>query len=281
MGAAWPRSSPSLPEVVAGGWGGLRGPAAGRSARGTQTPREPELAGLPGPGPLSQALWVRGESPGTTRATSTRCSGISEEASPPGTTQLHQLGVAPFSPTAPGGCREKEAFRFSPSEGEGGRGWGAGDEGGQRAMQAACRHRDRGASAVESHRRRPAPRHATRLRTDPGLASRASEGSHIARAAGEPALPWAAVRNPAHSASSARSSDSNFPHAVMSADIPHAHDSDGPSRTRPAPPRHSRATAGAREPPEGEASWGEIPVSGPAAHPTLPAGLGARLASLS
>ena len=181
----------------------------------------------------------------------------------------------------PAGAEKREAFRFSPSEGEGGRGWGAGDEGGQRAMQAACRHRDRGASAVESHRRRPAPRHATRLRTDPRLASRASEGSRIARAAGEPALPWAAVRSPAHSASSARSSDSNFPHAVMSADIPHAHDSDGSSRTRPAPPRHSRATDRARESPEGEASWGEIPVSGPAAHPTPPAGLGARLASLS
>lgn len=182
---------------------------------------------------------------------------------------------------SPAGAEKREAFRFSPSEGEGGRGWGAGDEGGQRAMQAACWQRDRGASAVESHRRRPAPRHAARLRTDPGLASRASEGSRVARAAGEPALPWAAVRSPAHSTSSARSSDSNFPHAVMSADIPHAHHSDGSSRTRPTPPRHSRATDGARESPEGEASWGEIPVPGPAAHPTPPAGLGARLASLS
>lgn len=127
----------------------MGGCAAQRHAGPPVAPKPRESQNLPGclgPAHFPRRSGVRGESPGTTRATSTRCSGISEEASPPGTTQLHQLGVAPFSPTAPGGCREKEAFRFSPSEGEGGRRWGAGDEGGQRAMQAACRHRDRGAS---------------------------------------------------------------------------------------------------------------------------------------
>lgn len=102
------------------------------------------------------------------------------------------------------------------------------------------------------------------------FASGASEGSPISPVASETALPFAAVRSPAHRTSStrSRSSDLNFLRAVMSADIPHAHDTDGSSQRRPSPPRNGRATNRARRSPEGKASRRQIPVPGPAARPT-------------
>lgn len=60
-----------------------------------------------------------------------------------------------------------------------------------------------------------------------------------------------------------------------------AHDADGSAQMRPSPPRHRRARNRARESPEGEASWRDSPVPRPAARPTPPAGLRARLPSLS
>ena len=153
--------------------------SAGRFARGARTPRGPELAGPPRPGPLSQPLRVRGGRPGSHRATRTRRAHIAEEAPPPAAARFQpNSGLAPLSLTAPS-AEKGETFRFGPSQGEGEAGVGRGRRGRAEAMEAASRHRDPRASATESHRRRPATRYPALLQTGPWFANGASEGSPI------------------------------------------------------------------------------------------------------
>lgn len=72
-----PHHSPSPWEEEGGTGVGVCGARpAGRFARGTQSPGESELARPAWPGPLSQPLPVRGESPGTTPATPIHCAHI-------------------------------------------------------------------------------------------------------------------------------------------------------------------------------------------------------------
>ncbi|VTJ59976.1 Hypothetical predicted protein [Marmota monax] len=96
---------------------------------------------------------------------------------------------------------------------------------------------------MERHRAVPAAPYPAMPRTDtcvrkPGL--RGFGGFPRYRSS---LLPLAAARSPAHRTTSARSrsSDLNSLHAVMSADIPHAQDTDGSSQMRPSPPRNGRA----------------------------------------
>lgn len=258
MGAAGRKELPITPRGCGGGLGGAARPS-GRSARGTQTPREPELAGAPGPGPLSPGVLGPGRKsrnhPGHQYPLLRH---LPEEASPPGTTQLHQLGVAPFSPQQPPAGTEKKrhfvsAARVRGKEGGGGaREMRVGREGDASCLPAS---RSRGRPRWRAAERRRAPRHATRLRTDPGLASRASEGSHIARAAGEPRLTLGCSEEPRAQRQQRRSSDSDFPRSHVC-----RYSTRAPAmallRTRPAPPEAQRGYGRSQRTTRGQASWG-------------------------
>ncbi|XP_042790020.1 collagen alpha-1(III) chain-like [Panthera leo] len=232
-----------------------------------RTPGEAELARPASPGPLWQPPGVRGKSRGP--------------AEPPrpavphpgaGGVARHGAGAAPVGllpprqPTAP--RRNTESASCRPREGEGGEG----------ETRAVGRPRQPGsrASAMEPPAGRRRPRNPARPRTRPRARER---GPRRARprppAAGEPALPLAAARSPAHSTSSAgsRSGRSRLLRAVMSADSPHARGGAGACRGL------GGATHRAERSAAGRASRRGVPPPRAAAHPTPPAGPRARLAA--
>lgn len=194
-----------------------------------------------------------------------RCAGSGEkswELPQPATRQAHQApeAKAQFSAQLVSGfllldnpqhsTQHTEKCRLSPSEGEGRAGVGRGRmRGGKNAMEA--RYSSAAFPSVAGGQ--PPGRCLLRgsLRSSDqtlAFANRASEGSAVSPVPSQPVLPLAAVRSPVHRTASTRgrSSDLNFLHAVMSADIPHAHDTDGSSRMRRSPPRNDRALNTAR-----------------------------------
>lgn len=205
--------------------------------------REPELSRPASPGPLFQARRVRGESPGNCPlATPTRGVHVSEEATPPRrSTVPAQLVLGSFLPDTLY-RREKEIPPLSPGEGEGMAGWGGGPGGlGRARWKLPPGHRVPRASAMEQRRAEAATPYPAVLKTHTRVRTRGLRGLDRLPGQEQAVLPFAAVRSLAHSTSSprSRSSDWNLLHAVMSADTPHARDTDGSSE-------EGRAMSGAK-----------------------------------
>lgn len=195
------------------------------------------------------------------------------------TAQPARWGLAPFSLTAH--STQKSGVSFGPERGEGGGGAGVSPRWGGSARALPSPPRASAGAAARS------PAHPGRHLRWPRASS---EGSPVSPSPPRPptisrapaaSLPFAAARSPAQSASGSRSGSGGWRllHAVMSADIPHARPR-GLFSEAPTPPG-TRATGRAGWSPKGRASRTGSRVPGPAARPTPPAGLGARLASLS